>query len=94
MNLHTRIVRSPELISAPVQEELVMFNAETGKYYNLNAVAATVWQRLENPVTVKALCAELTDNYEISPERCQAEILAFLVKLEAKGLIRRIGQNA
>jgi Coenzyme PQQ synthesis protein D (PqqD) len=93
MNLHNKIVRSTEVISAPVQEELVMFDVEAGKYYGFNAIATTVWQHLEAPVTVETICRELSDEYDISLERCREEILAFLSKLEAKGLIRLAGQD-
>jgi hypothetical protein len=93
MNLQSRIVRALEVTSAPVLEELVMFDAEAGKYYGLNAMAAFVWQRLEGPVTVETICGELVDSYDIVPERCQAEILIFLTELEAKGLIRLVEQG-
>ncbi|MEI8355277.1 MAG: HPr-rel-A system PqqD family peptide chaperone [Deltaproteobacteria bacterium] len=93
MELQKKIVRTADVVSAPVQEELVMFDVDAGKYYGLNQMAAAIWRCLENPVTVAALCAELLNDFDVSPEQCRLEVLAFLSKLETKGLIRTVEQK-
>jgi predicted deacylase len=37
---------------------------------------------------VAALCAELQGVFDVPPQRCEADVLGFLQKLEAKGLLR------
>jgi len=70
-----------------------MFDVEAGKYYGLNEIASVIWQRLESPMTVEALCAELLKTFDVSPERCRAEIATFIAKLEAKGLVRTVEKD-
>jgi PqqD family protein of HPr-rel-A system len=89
MNLERKVVRTADILSSPVHEELVMFDVETGKYYGLNEMAATIWQTLLTPITGEALCAGLLKTFDVSPEKCRAEVAAFLSKLEAKGLVRQ-----
>jgi len=84
------VVRIPGILSAPVGEELVMFRADQGKYYALNEVAAAVWQRLEQPLSVARLCEELRREFRVTAEQCQEEISQYLEELYGKGLIQVI----
>jgi hypothetical protein len=69
-------------------EEVAMLDMESGKYFVLAEVAASIWERLSEPVRPAALCAALTELYEVSLEQCRAEVLAFLENAHAKGLVR------
>ena len=69
-------------------EEVAMLDMESGKYFVLAEVAASIWERLSEPVRPAVLCAALTDLYEVSLEQCRAEVLAFLENAHAKGLVR------
>jgi hypothetical protein len=86
--LDTRVVRSSKPVSAAAGDALVMFSMEKGSYYGLNDIAAAVWQRIKSPVAVAALCADLQQVFDVPPQRCEAEVLGFLRKLETKGQVR------
>ena len=80
--------RNGEHVAAPMGEELAMMDIDAGKYYVLDEVAAFIWARLETPVSVAGLVAELGERYDVTPERCEADILPFLAHLDEKGLVR------
>lgn len=84
----TRIVRTPDLVAAPMGGEVVMFSAELGRYFALNESAAAVWQGIEHPVTVEHLCAALQGRFDVSSEECRQDVSRYLQELDAKGLIR------
>jgi hypothetical protein len=90
ITLDTRVVRSKEPVSAATGASLVMFSVEKGSYYGLNDIATSIWERLKSPVTVAALCAGLQQDFDVPPQRCEADVLAFLRKLEVKGLVKVI----
>ena len=83
-----RIVRAPDLMVAPVGEELAMFSADAGKYYALNEIATDIWQRLEHPLSVAGLCEELQQVFQVSPAQCLEDVSYFLGELYSRGLIR------
>ena len=83
-----RVVHSSEPISAVTGDALVMFSVEKGSYYGLNDIAAAIWQRIQSPVTVAALCADLQQVFDVPSQRSEAEVLGFLRKLETKGLLQ------
>jgi hypothetical protein len=64
---------------------------DTGKYFVLQEVAAFIWERLAEPATAAELCEALRQHYEVTPERCQADVLPFLQNAHDKGLLRHAG---
>lgn len=84
----SRIVRSSEPVAAALDDELVMLSVELGKYFTLNHIATAIWQRLGEPVTLADLCEDLAGAYEVPPERCSADVRAFVERLHARGLVR------
>ena len=90
ITLETRVVRSNEPVSAATGDALVMFSVEKGSYYGLNDIATAIWQRIESPIAVAALCADLQQVFDVPPQRCETEVLGFLQKLEAKGIVQTV----
>ena len=81
--------RTDEHVSAPLEESLVMMDIDAGKYYLLDDVASFVWTRLAAPTSVAELVAALCSRYDVTPARCQADVLPFLTELHEKGLVQQ-----
>ena len=79
--------RQGDWLSAKVGNELVMMSAEKGNYIGLSEVGARIWDIIETPSEVDAVCARLQAEYEVAPETCRAEVDAFLEELEKHGAI-------
>lgn len=84
-----KIVRSDEPVWSPAGDEVVMLSVAKGKYYGLNDIAAAIWERIEHPIEVGVLCDSLRRSFKVSRKECEADVLAFLEQLLAKGLIRK-----
>lgn len=87
MNADSLIKRTDRIVASSINDELVMFDAEAGKYYSLNSVASNIWTHLEEPKTIRELCDTLSERFDITPEKCREELIGFLPDLEKKGLI-------
>lgn len=83
----TVLSRRAGLMTADMNGSAVMMDIMTGKYYNLGSVGGRIWELLEEPMTVTALVGKLTAEYDVSPDRCRADIEPFLTKLLAQGLL-------
>jgi len=75
------------LVSAEVDGELVGLSVEKGVCYGLNAVGTRIWALLETPRSLGDLCAQLTDAFDVEPERCEREVVALLAELRSEGLV-------
>ena len=90
INLKTCMQRSDQPMTSAVADELVMFDAEAGKYYGLNDVATVIWNLLEEPKTVEELCDLLTEEFDVSIEQCRKDVIKFLPKMREKGLVQEV----
>jgi hypothetical protein len=82
------VQRSDDLAVGALGDELAMMSLHTGTYFILDKVATRIWERMSNPVAVVDLVDELLELYDVAPNRCEADVLAFLQKLLARGLVR------
>ena len=64
-------------LAAKVGDELVMMSAEKGNYIGLSEVGARIWELIETPQEVDAVCTQLEDEFEVAPEVCRAEVETF-----------------
>jgi hypothetical protein len=62
-------------------EESAFMSIETGNYVTLSRVGTRIWELIEQPLTVAALCARLADEFDVSPAVCATEVDAFLNNL-------------
>lgn len=74
-------------LAAKVGEELVMMSAEKGNYIGLTEVGARIWELIETPRDIGAVCAQLQEEYDVAPETCRTEVEAFLNELVKHGAI-------
>ncbi len=87
MDNSTRVIRSQRALASPIANELVMFDAESGKYYGFNEVATAIWNHLENETTIGELCDKLMEEFEVEPEQCRHEVIEFIGKMRKKELV-------
>jgi hypothetical protein len=88
LTLDTIIRRSDAVLSTNLGEDVVMMDIEQGAYYGLEAVAARIWVLTEQPVSVGALCERLVTEYQIAPEQCREEVLAFVNELVGRQIVQ------
>ena len=81
LDLSSRVVRSPEPISAQTGGGVVMLSIEAGKYFGLNETAQAIWARMEAPITVGALARSIQDEFDVDAGRAETAVLAFVSRL-------------
>ena len=74
-------------LAAKVGGELVMMSAENGNYVALSDVGARIWELLDTPQDIDAVCARLLQEYEVEPEACRAEVESFIHELAKHGAV-------
>lgn len=74
-------------LAAKVGDELVMMSAEQGHYIGLSEVGARIWELLDTPRDLDAVCAQLLEEYDVTADICRAEVESFLNELVKHGAI-------
>lgn len=89
MELSTVLSRGEDYVFNEVDGELVMMNIETGSYASMNETGKSIWELLEEPKTVEFVLKALTEEYDISLEAAQKDVMPFLTQLEEKSIIKK-----
>lgn len=74
-------------LAAKVGTDLVMMSAEKGNYIGLSDVGARIWELIEEPRDVDAVCDQLLREYDVTPETCRAEVETFLKEMVKHGAV-------
>ena len=87
-DVNTLLERTPELVAADLDGELVMMDAEAGRYYGISGVGARAFELLESPISIEGLVDTITQEYDVDKHKCRGDIQAFVQELMASGLVR------
>jgi hypothetical protein len=84
----TSIVNAnPSSLSCNVEGEAVILQLETGVYHGLDPVGAYIWSLLQEPKKVSAVRDQLLEEYDVTPESCERDLLKLFEKMAAENLI-------
>jgi len=82
------VVRDPQLPASRVDQDVVILNIATGRYSGLDEVGRRIWEAIESPVRVGALCDRLASQYRGDPLVIEQDVIRFLGQLRDESLIR------
>lgn len=82
------IKRCEGIVEAEIDGELVMMSIENGAYYGLDSIAKRIWQLIEVPLSVKAICDQMLEEYDVQEGQCQEDVLQFLNTMAEQNVIK------
>ncbi len=85
--MQQKIRRSPSLVSANVNDDLVILSIDRGKYYGTQVVGKRVWALLEQPMSVSDINEQLLRQFDVDRQTCEREVRAFVEQMLAEGLV-------
>jgi hypothetical protein len=88
------VVAARGQVSCDLAGEAAILDIKSGIYYGLNAVGARIWNLIQEPQLVDAICATILEEYDVEPDRCARDILTLLQELLANGLIEVRNETA
>jgi Coenzyme PQQ synthesis protein D (PqqD) len=81
------VVAARDHVSCDLAGEAVILGVKSGIYYGLNAVGARIWNLIQEPKLVDAVCKTILEEYDVEAERGERDILALLEDLLTNGLV-------
>jgi len=70
-----------------LDQEAVLLNLETERYFGLDAVGARMWQAVTSAPTIDAAFFELLEEYDVAPDTLRSNLTDLLNHLAENGLI-------
>src|SRR5712691_3869399 len=84
----TVISRSPSVLTAEVDGEIVMMSIEQGRYFGLDDIGSDIWNRIEPPCSFAALIDRLAADYDAERTTIATDVQALLGRMAAQDVVR------
>jgi hypothetical protein len=84
----TVLSRSPTVLAAEVDGEIVMMSIERGHYFGLDDIGSDIWKRLEQPCPFGALIDRLAADYDADRATIATDVRALLDQMMADDVVR------
>jgi hypothetical protein len=84
----TVISRSPSVLTADVDGEVVMMSIEQGRYFGLDDIGSDIWQRIEPPCSFAVLIDRLAADYDADRATIAADVQTLLGRMAAQDVVR------
>lgn len=87
MKLTDRVRIPQEVLARQVGGETVMLDLAKGAYFGLDPVGARMWQLLAESKTLAEVRDAIVEEYDVSREDAERDLLALVADLMAQGLL-------
>jgi hypothetical protein len=87
-----RLQRNPAVEEAGLQDELMLFDPSTSKFFVLNRTMAFTWKRIGDGVSPRDIALAIEAEFDgIDRAQAHADIQGAIEELIALGLVQEIG---
>ena len=90
MKTSDRVTIPPQVMARQVGEETVILDLPSGTYFGLDPIGARMWQLMGEGRTLGEVCEAMLEEYEVSREDIESDVLKLAAELLAKQLINAV----
>ena len=91
--VHT-YVRNQAIEAAPLNDEAILLDPATSKFFMLNRTSSFIWDRLSTPSTAESLAGAICNSFEnVEMSAALEDVQATLNEMQAAGLIVANGSD-
>ncbi|MDO9606012.1 PqqD family protein [Hydrogenophaga sp.] len=87
MKLSDTVTIPSQVMARTVGDETVILDLASGTYYGLDPVGARIWQLMTEGLGLAQVCDAMRDEYEVSREDIERDVLALVQALLDKQLV-------
>jgi hypothetical protein len=84
----TIVSRSPSVLTAEVDGEIVMMSIERGHYFGLDYIGSDIWKRIQPPCSFAALIDGLVGDYEADRATIITDVKNLLGHMVERDIVR------
>lgn len=81
-------VKDEDVLYTSMGEDAVLLHVKRGDYYSLNKVGARLWVLADGTKSIVDLAALLTEEFEISQEQAESDIIELIEQFTQEGLVK------
>ena len=86
--------RNQEVEASPLNEEAILLDPTSSKFFMLNSTSAFIWGQLSTPATVERIATAIVDTFaDVTPEAATADVRSTLEELVSMNLAVATGDS-
>ena len=82
-----RVIVPEHVMVRQLGDECVILDMASGYYFGLDPVGARIWQLLSQTSVVAEIVERLAQEYDVTPEQAESDLVRFVDELKANGLL-------
>jgi hypothetical protein len=82
-----RVSTPPQVVTRPLEGELVLLNLDTETYFGLDEVGTRMWELLSSSPSIEAAYEQLVAEYDVDEAMLRTDLEALLGQLVDGGLV-------
>ena len=87
--------QNKEVEAAPLNEEAILLDPTSSKFFMLNSTSAFVWEQLSTPATIEGIATAIVDNFaDVTKENAIADVSTTVEELVSMNLVVATGDPA
>lgn len=79
--------KAPEMIKC-IQNEIIAFNSQKGRFYEFNEVGNFIIQKTQKPISVRKLLKLILAEFEVEEKIARKHLLAFIKECVVDGILK------
>ena len=76
-----------KFVETRIDDEVVLMNIDTGNFYALKKSSLAIWDMIATTNTKASIITELTAQFSVSHDQCEADVDSFLTEVEKAGFV-------
>jgi hypothetical protein len=85
--MRDRVTIPGHVMARQLGDECVILDMANGYYFGLDPVGARMWQLLSQTSSLAEVGAQLAQEYDVTPEQAESDLLRFVEELQDNGLL-------
>ncbi|MGI9222758.1 MAG: PqqD family protein [Woeseiaceae bacterium] len=88
INLESKFVIPPQVMSRLVGDETILMDLSTGIYFGLDGVGQRIWETIGEGRNLADVAAIIAAEYEVDEHRAKDDAIEFIGELVERGLLQ------
>lgn len=85
--LDSVVVASKDQMASSIGGETVILGLSAGRYFGLDDVGSRVWQLVQQPVSLRAICDTIVREYDVDLSTCEGDVVRIVGEMLSAGLV-------
>jgi len=88
----TRFEPAKDIVFTALEDEVVILNLKTRRYFGLNESGVLIWQAVQTGKDVAEMIAAMAEVYDVTPEDAREAVVTFCRELHEAGLLAVVAE--